>query len=54
MESHGREWELVESYGSLWKMREQSIGKLGKRRERQPGVEYKKGKKRLGKKGGSP
>jgi len=44
----------MESYGSLWKTWEQSIGKLGKREQRRSGVRYEIGKRRLGKKGGSP
>jgi len=27
MEGHGTRWKLMETYGSLWKMREQSIDK---------------------------
>jgi len=30
MEGDGSKEKVIESYGSLWKMQEQSIGKLGK------------------------
>ena len=37
----------MESYGSLWKMQEQSIGKLGKQRREQSGVRYEKEKRKI-------
>jgi len=37
----------MEPYGSLWKMQECSIGKLGKREGEQPGVKYEKGKQEI-------
>jgi len=39
----------MEPYRSLWKMQDHSIGKLGKRKEKRPGVRYENGRKRLGK-----
>jgi len=44
----------MESYGSLWKTQEQSIGKLGKHWEKRTGVKYERRTKRLGKEEGSP
>ena len=37
----------MELYGSLWKTREYSIGKLGKREKEWPRVRYEKGRKEL-------
>jgi len=54
MEGDGSRKKAMELYGSLWKTRESSISKLGKQDGKQSGVKYTKGKKGLGKKGGSP
>jgi len=53
MEDDRKGWKVMEPYGSLWKTRECSIGKLCKQRRRQSGARYKKGNGGLGKKGGS-
>jgi len=44
----------MEPHRSLWKMQDQSIGKLGKQGEEWSGIKYKIGRKELGKKRGSP
>jgi len=49
MEGNGSGEKVIESYGSLWKMRESSISNLGKRDGKWSRVKYKRGRKELGK-----
>jgi len=51
VEDNRRSWKAIEPYGSLWKMREYSIGKLCKWGRERSGAGYKKGNERLGNKG---
>jgi len=44
MEGSGRGLKAMEPYGSLWKMREYSIGKLCKQGRERSGARYEKGK----------
>jgi len=54
MEGNRSGKKAIELYGSLWKTQESSISNLGKQDRKRSGVKYKKGRKRLGKKKGSP
>jgi len=47
MEGDGNDKKVIEPYGSLWKTRESSIGKLGKREGNRSEVKYKKGRREL-------
>ena len=51
IEGHGIRWKHMETYGSLWKTRDQSIDMLCKRWAKRPRVMDRKGKWKQNRKG---